>query len=503
MEGLIGRMLGNYQIIEEIGRGGMAIVYRAVQPSLQRYVAIKVLPPQFTFDTTFVQRFQREAVAAGRLKHPNIVTIYDVGEQDGIYYIVMEYLEGVALAELIRQQGALPLQRVAHIAQQVASALDYAHSQGFIHRDIKPSNVIVGPGDHATLTDFGIVKAVEGTTITRTGMMIGTPQYMSPEQIQGHEIDYRADIYSLGIVCYQMLTGRAPFGGETPAILHAHAYEPPPPIRSLRSDLPAEVETAIGKALAKEPGARYTSTMQLAQALTIGEVIEPVTLVAPVRDIRPEIERLFQQVLIGSEEEAKAASMALVRVGTVAVEPLTDLLRDSYAYARRVAAGALGEIGDARAVEPLIGLLRDRAADVRRMAALALGKIGDARAVEPLIGLLRDPDADVRQGAVEALDKIGGPAVEPLIGLLQDADMRWVAAWILGEIGVPAMESLIGVLRDPNVDVRRVAAWALGEISDPQALPYLLWMVENDADSIVRTDAQKAIERIQEKTRRG
>lgn len=216
MEALIGRTLGNYQILEEIGRGGMAIVYKAVQPSLQRHVAIKVLPPQFTFDTIFVQRFQREAVAAGRLKHPNIVTIYDVGEQGGIYYIVMEYLEGVILAELIRQQGPLPLQRVAHIAQQVASALDYAHGQGFIHRDIKPGNVIVGPGDHATLTDFGIVKAAEGTTLTRTGMMIGTPQYMSPEQIQGREIDYRADIYSLGIVCYEMLTGRVPFGGRDP-----------------------------------------------------------------------------------------------------------------------------------------------------------------------------------------------------------------------------------------------------------------------------------------------
>jgi len=259
MGDLIGKTLGQYQIVEEIGRGGMAIVYRAYQTSLQRYVAIKVLPPQFTFDTTFVQRFLQEARAAARLEHPHIVTIHDVGQQGDLYYIVMQELKGEPLNRLIQREGPLPLERVVRIVAQVASALDYAHAQGFVHRDIKPSNIIVGPDDHATLTDFGIAKAAEGTTLTKTGMLIGTPAYMSPEQVRGRRVDHRADIYALGVVCYEMLTGQVPFGGETPAVLHAHVYEPLPPLRSRRPDLPPALEKVLEKALAKEPEARYDS----------------------------------------------------------------------------------------------------------------------------------------------------------------------------------------------------------------------------------------------------
>lgn len=565
MKALIGRTLGNYQIVEEIGRGSKAIVYKAVQPTLQRYIAIKVVPPRFTSDTTFMQRFQREAVTAARLRHPHIVTIYDVGEQDGLYYIVMEYLEGMTLAELIQQQGLLPLDKVAHIAQQIASALDYAHCQGFIHRDVKPGNVIVGLGDHATLTDFGIVKAVAGTTLTQTGMMIGTPQYMSPEQVEGREIDHRTDIYSLGVVCYEMLTGQAPFGGEILAILHAHVYEPPPPIRSLRSDLPVKVETAINQALAKEPEARYASAMQFVQALaTTGEVTEPATLVAFSLDQGAGVERLIAELDSDDKEVRTNARERLVEIGGPAVEPLIQALRhkerrvrwnvaralgmigdaraveplnqslrdaerlarwsvawalgmigdaravepligllsDPTARVRWEAAGALGKIGDARAIEPLIGLLQDLDADVCRGAAGALGKIGDARAVGPLIDLLRAPDAAVCRGAAGALSKIGGPAVEPLIRLLwdPDADVRWRAAKALGEIGDAwAVEPLISLLRDPDAAVRRGATGALGKISDRRALPYLRWVAENDADSIVRSAAQEAIERMQEK----
>ena len=182
---LVGTALGNYQILEEIGRGGMAIVYRAYQPSLNRNVAIKVLPPHFTFDRQFVQRFLREAQAAASLRHSNIVVVHDVGEQDGLYYIVMEYLEGRTLEQLIEREGPLPPARVARMAEGIASALDYAHRRGFVHRDVKPANIFVGEDDHPTLTDFGIAKAASGTQLTRSGMLIGTPQYMSPEQAEG------------------------------------------------------------------------------------------------------------------------------------------------------------------------------------------------------------------------------------------------------------------------------------------------------------------------------
>jgi predicted Ser/Thr protein kinase len=265
---LSGRTLGNYQIIQEIGRGGMAVVYRAYQPSLNRYVAIKVLPPTLAFDQEFVARFLREAQAAAGLRHPNIVVIHDVGEEGGFYYIVMEYLEGQTLKEVIEREGALPLRRVAHIIEQVAGALDYAHQRGFVHRDVKPANVFVGQGDHATLTDFGIAKAAWGAQLTRTGVVVGTPEYMSPEQAQGYEVDHRTDIYSLGIVLYEMVTGRVPFSGNTPhAVLHKVIYDLPPQPSGIHSQVSEPVENVLAKSLAKQPAERYASASELAQAL--------------------------------------------------------------------------------------------------------------------------------------------------------------------------------------------------------------------------------------------
>jgi serine/threonine protein kinase len=270
---LVGKTLGNYQILAEIGRGGMAVVYRAYQPSLNREVAIKVLPPQFTFDQQFVERFVREAQAAASLRHPHIIVIHDVAEQNGLYYIVMEILKGCTLRQLIEQEGALPPTRVARIVEQIASALDYAHRRGFVHRDVKPDNIFVGQGDRVTLTDFGIAKAASGHQLTKTGMLIGTPQYMSPEQAQGEAVGPATDIYALGIVAYQMLSGRVPFQGTTPhAILYQQIHELPPPLRSVRSGLPPAVDSVLNAALAKEPRARYASAGKFAQALatTVG-----------------------------------------------------------------------------------------------------------------------------------------------------------------------------------------------------------------------------------------
>jgi serine/threonine protein kinase len=290
METLIGKQLGSYVIQAEIGRGGMAVVYKAYQSTLERHVAIKVLPQQFAFDREFVERFLREARAAARLNHPHIVTIHDVGEADGTYYIVMEYLEGPSLADLLRQQRALPPQQAAQVVAQVASALDYAHGQGFVHRDVKPSNILLGAEGVAKLTDFGIVRAAEGTRLTQTGTLLGTPEYMSPEQAKGLGVDRRSDIYSLGVVAYEALTGRGPFSGDTLAVLHAHVYESPD-----LSTLPRGVGAVVGKALAKEPGQRYESAKAFAQALgaamrmpVVERMVEPPTrkVVGP-RVMRP------------------------------------------------------------------------------------------------------------------------------------------------------------------------------------------------------------------------
>ncbi|HFD38987.1 MAG TPA: serine/threonine protein kinase [Anaerolineae bacterium] len=299
MQSMTGKTLGNYQVMEELGRGGMAVVYRAYQSSLNRYVAIKILPPQLSANREFVERFQREARAAAGLRHPNIVVIHDVGHDEGIYYIVMELLEGRTLKQLIEREGRLSPERAAHIIEQVGDALDYAHQRGFIHRDVKPSNIFIGPQDRVTLTDFGIAKAAsEAQQLTREGMLMGTPEYMSPEQATGAKVDYRTDLYALGVVLYQMLVGRTPFRGTTPhATLHAVIYEPPPPPRQINPYISPAVEQVVLRAMAKRPEHRYQSGAEMAHALKKAlaapatparqPVIAPVTVPPPPRPVEP------------------------------------------------------------------------------------------------------------------------------------------------------------------------------------------------------------------------
>jgi WD40 repeat protein/predicted Ser/Thr protein kinase len=307
MDNWIGKQLGQYQITDQVGRGGMAVVYQAWQPALGRHVAIKLLSAQFAFDEEFVARFRREAKSAAQLKHAHIVTIYDVGEQEGTHYIVMEYLEGRSLHDLIETTGPMPLERVVHIASHVASALDYAHQCGFVHRDIKPANIIVGPNDHATLTDFGIAKAIAGTSLTQTGMMVGTPQYMAPEQVQGAAVDPRTDVYALGIVCYEMLVGAPPFVGDTAAVLYAQAHKPPPLLRTQLPALSPPVEAAVNRALAKHPADRFSQAGDLVVALRA----EPTRLRARLSSSQ------------AAEASSQAQDEALTAQTAVAPFPLT------------------------------------------------------------------------------------------------------------------------------------------------------------------------------------
>lgn len=274
MSDLVGSTLGQYQVVELIGKGGMAAVYKAWQPSLRRHVALKVLDPQLASDASFVTRFHQEAVSAANLKHTNIVIIHDVGTQDGYNYIAMEHIDGSSLDERIRSQGALPSEQVVDITTQVGSALDYAHERGFIHRDIKPANVLIDQTGRVVLTDFGIVKALSGSgmtmSLTHSGSVIGTPHYMSPEQVKDEPLDHRSDLYSLGIVCYEMLSGRVPFNNATThSVLFAQANDPPPPLRDVNSAVAPEVEAVVDKMLAKEPKARYNSASEFARTLSV------------------------------------------------------------------------------------------------------------------------------------------------------------------------------------------------------------------------------------------
>ena len=275
---LAGKTLGHYLILRFIGKGGMGIVYETFDPTLQRKLAIKILLPELLHNPGFVQRFKREAVTAASLKHCNIVTIHEVGEQDGLHYIAMECIEGLTLKEIIKTKGRLPLDVATSIVSQIADALTYAYEQGkVIHRDVKPDNVIVDQRGKVTLTDFGLAKALESETDVTSihGGHVGTPRYMSPEHVKGEDLDQRSDIYSLGVVFYEMVTGRTPFQGKTTtSLLHAHVYEPPPPPRQFAPDLPKSVESVLLRALAKDPDSRFSTARDMAEALGGGKVTE-------------------------------------------------------------------------------------------------------------------------------------------------------------------------------------------------------------------------------------
>jgi hypothetical protein len=270
VEDLTGKQLGPYRVVAPLGEGGMAAVYKAYQAGMDRYVAIKILPRYFASDPHFVGRFEQEAKVLARLLHPHILPVHDYGEVDGYTYIVMPFVESGTLADLLG--GApLPLAQIRRIVAQVGDALDYAHSQGVIHRDVKPSNILVDRRGNCLLTDFGIAKMVEGSIhFTRTGGIVGTPAYMSPEQITGEELDGRSDVYSLGIVLYEMATGRPPYRAETPpAIFVKHLHDPLPPPRKLNPTLPETVERVILRALAKRREDRYATAGDMVQALRI------------------------------------------------------------------------------------------------------------------------------------------------------------------------------------------------------------------------------------------
>jgi serine/threonine protein kinase/ligand-binding sensor domain-containing protein len=282
MRQYIGMRLGAYQIVEQIGQGGMATVFQAYQPSIDRYVAIKILPSRFTEDESFVGRFTQEARTLARLEHPHILPVYDYGEQEGITYLVMRYVEAGTLKDLARE-GPLELEEAGRILGQVGAALDYAHSQDVVHRDIKPSNVLIDRRGNTFLTDFGIAKLVAETAqFTASGAIIGTPAYMSPEQGMGKPVDYRCDIYSLGVVLYELVTGQVPFEAETPlAVLLQHVNDPLPPPRQIEPDLPAAVERVILKAMAKAPDDRFQSAQEMTDALAKAVVRRPTVTIPP------------------------------------------------------------------------------------------------------------------------------------------------------------------------------------------------------------------------------
>jgi serine/threonine-protein kinase len=279
MANLAGKTLGNYQIIERIGRGGMAEVYKGYHPKLDRHVAIKILHGFLAEGEDFLARFEREAKAVASLRHQNIVQIHDIDVQDENYYMVMELVDGDTLTDklkaLSKSGSKMPLNEVLAIIRQVAEALEYAHKSEVIHRDIKPSNILIDKNGQTFLADFGIAKIASTTQFTSTGALIGTPAYMSPEQCKGVDLTHVSDLYSLGVILYEALTGDVPFDSETPlSVLQKHLTEPVPSLREFRPDLPASFDRMISKALAKEPEDRFQTAIEMSEALaqSIAEV---------------------------------------------------------------------------------------------------------------------------------------------------------------------------------------------------------------------------------------
>ena len=270
MVDLTGKTLGKYRVMERLGRGGMAEVYKAYHPHLDRYVALKVLHGYLTEGGDFMERFNREAKAVANLRHSNIVQVFDFDIEDETPYMVMEFIDGETLKATMdhfaKQGKTMPLAEAIEIFRQVALALAYAHEQGLYHRDIKPSNVMVGEDGKVYLTDFGIARIVSDTQFTASGALLGTPAYMAPEQALGEKLTAACDIYSLGIVLYELITGQVPFDSDTPmAVIQKHLNSPLPMPSTIRADIPSRLEMVVLKALSKAPEDRYQNVSDMLQ----------------------------------------------------------------------------------------------------------------------------------------------------------------------------------------------------------------------------------------------
>ncbi len=254
------RIGGRYVVLDSIGGGGMADVYLALDVILDRHVAVKVLQPQFSKDEQFIKRFRREAQAATSLANPHIVNIYDVGEEDNVYYIVMEYVRGRTLKQVIQEDGPLPVDVALDYFKQILYGVGHAHAMQIVHRDIKPQNILISEEGEAKVTDFGIARAMTSATITHTNSVMGSVHYLSPEQARGGHITYRSDLYSLGIVLFEMITGQIPFSGDTAvSIAIKHLQNDIPSAKELVPDIPLSLEQMIKKATAKDPMQRFES----------------------------------------------------------------------------------------------------------------------------------------------------------------------------------------------------------------------------------------------------
>lgn len=436
----MGQVFGQrYEVTEKLGAGGMAQVYKGKDTILGRFVTIKVLREELLADELLVKRFYSEAQSVARLSHPNIVSIYDVGEEDGKPYLVMEYVEGRSLKEVIREKKKLPYQEAVGIAIQVCRALAHAHEHDIVHRDIKPQNILLTPGGQVKVTDFGIARSTASTTLTYNGSIVGSIHYLSPEQAQGQPADARSDIYSLGVVMYEMVTGRLPFEGDSGiAIALKHLQEEPVPPRNYAPDLPKDLEKVILRTLRKDPDARPQDARDLARQLERFTAAGPdatqeIPVVTPRRKLRP-----WAKVAIIMGALALFAIAFLLGSSILAVKETT--VPDVYNQPVEQAFAKIQEAG----LKPVI-------AGERNHDTIPKGYV-----------ISQDPAANkkVKRGQTVSLEISSGPAlvtVPPVRGLsVRDAELQILNA---------------GLTVDPNHNEVYDPDWPKGVViaQDPEA----------------------------------
>jgi serine/threonine protein kinase len=495
-----GASLGPYRIIEPLGRGGMASVYKAYEAALDRYVAVKVLPPEFLHDPTFAERFRREAKVVARLEHPNVIPIFAFDIADGIPWMAMRFISGGTVSGLLRgSPGRLPRERVIAILRGVAGALDYAHGKGVIHRDVKPHNVLIDEAGHIYLVDFGVAKMVETSSdLTATGMISGTPQYMAPEQITALAVDHRADIYSLGIVAYELLTGRVPFAADTPiAVLMKHVSDPIP--LPSPDEVPEPMVRALLKCTAKKPEDRWPTTGAFVDALekakaeaeapagaprvpTTVDLRVPAASVPPGPPVSPSPGPTPPPPPAApvTHKRGFPALTLLFVLGLAGFVYLTEHELVPWPWLASVmfpeSAGTTSPPGRGAAPPPapspspavsppplLPGPLATAASDTGEPPPT----------VQSLLESLLDSDPDKRGQAARALGSLGGAAreaVPALAAALKDREglVRTEAARALGRIGPEAksaVPALSAALKDREPRVAREAAEALKRIA--------------------------------------
>jgi HEAT repeat protein len=537
---------GRYEVLSVLGHGGMGVVYKAQDRTLDEPVALKILRPGLVSTQELDARFHSEIKLARRVRHRNVCGIHEYGEDGPLRYIAMEFVEGANLRELVRARGPFPPDEAWDVALQVLDGLGAVHDLGIIHRDLKSANIMRDTQGVVRLMDFGLatVRRAESSAATLTINLSGTPEYMSPEQARGEGGDFQSDIYALGIILFEILTGDVPFRGDTLlATMHKQLHEPPPMEGARAVLLPPALVPVLRKALAKDPRDRYATTRGMATALRLvrGMTGPPAAVeVSPLREDwldlvegsddesqteRAEVLRvLVLGLTAGDVPERCGAALTLGRMGPRAKETvpaLVDALHDPHAHVAEAAASALrriaGSTSSARSLAPppaptpvelpalidLVDMLRHEDAHLRRIAVVALGDTRSAGndAIPELVEGLEDMDDAVRQEAARALGKIGAAAAVPsLVVALGDAPddrVRVSAAEALGRIGpraAVAIPALIAALKHSDEAVRDAAASALLMIGLPAA-PALIEAV-TDADPGLRTRASALLTEI-------